>query len=70
MNRVKRTSKARAIGRFAKKFYDLPVANLSHPGECPKTGILPIGFPSLVKLPWREFFWWGFRRGRGLLFDL
>ena len=37
---MRRTSKARTRGCFAKKFYDLPEANLSHAGECLKYGIL------------------------------
>lgn len=38
---VRRTSRAHSKGCFAKKFYDLPKANLSHAGECLKSGILP-----------------------------
>ena len=39
---VRRTSKAHSKGCFAKKFYDLPKANLSHAEECLKCGILLI----------------------------
>ena len=38
---VRRTSNTRSNGSFVKKFYDLPKANLSHAGECLKSGILP-----------------------------
>jgi hypothetical protein len=38
---VKRSSKAHSIGCFAKKFYDLPKANLSRTEECPKSGHSP-----------------------------
>ncbi len=38
---MRRTSRAHSKGCFAKKFYDLPKANLSHAGECLKNGILP-----------------------------
>ena len=41
MNSVGRTSKAYTRGCFAKKFYDLPEANLSYTKERLKNGVLP-----------------------------
>ena len=38
---MKRSSKAHSKGCFAKNFYDLPLANLLHPGECLESSILP-----------------------------
>ena len=38
---MERSSKAHARRRFAKNFYDLPLANLLHPGECLESSILP-----------------------------
>ena len=38
---VRRTSRACTRGCFAKKFYDLPKANLSHTKERLKYGVLP-----------------------------
>ncbi len=49
---VRRTSRACTRGCFAKKFYDLPKANLSHVAECLKSGILPevvIGITSIIR---------------------
>ncbi len=39
---MRRTSRAHSKGCFAKKFYDLPKANLSHTKERLKYGVLPI----------------------------
>ena len=39
---VERNSKAHARGRFAKNFYDLPLANLFHTEERLKCGVLPV----------------------------